>query len=290
MPTPKNLLGGQRGNRTNTTQESPVEPQAELFDDTPAAGGEVQLIERGGMSIPAIFDGLPTIADAPNVTTSKFAPYVACCSPIGKKYQEQRNAGCEDGAFYLAADGQFIPQNPMQYFLLSVSREYYTRADRSGAIVDAKLEKPDSDDDDNAEKYGAHVVAILLVINGQELIPAKAEFRGTRMGAIAPAIKECKMALLPEWQERGEDYKIACGYGTPLARVVAEARSTLKASKTSGQTMYIGTCVARPATMPQLAVFHRALQNTEFQAKVKLCKDAFREREREFDTMAAGNR
>jgi hypothetical protein len=241
---------------------------------------------ESGMMIPDALADLPLAIpnDLPEAVAGQITgPYVARAHSMSPAWERQKAAGCEEGDLYLACDATIEKCNPMGYFLISASPLYYARMKAREGIVVAATKDEDTMNryNDGKERISwmkPHYVTICFVQIRDTLIPAKIDFFDTMVNAVGGAIRAVKQAYEPNWGLQSEAHKVALGAPTPLARVFHVARTFKDTSKSSGNTMYPGSVVSKPANIDQINLFLKSFKDPVFQRRLEQVKISFKDR------------
>jgi hypothetical protein len=141
---------------------------------------------------------------------------------------------------------------PMRFMLLS-ARQFWTVLDGAGEVSEAFASADDAD-----SKAQETIEAMVLVLHGARVIPARVSFRTTKCKAAHVAIKAREYAATPDWADQSDDHKATLAVSEPALRFVATVRTSLKTSRSSGYKYQLATSVISPVTaaeMGQLAEF-----------------------------------
>lgn len=226
----------------------------------------------------AVFAGLPALNEPdalPDPEGGGSGPYVAFASSRSPSWPSLQAAGIAEGDPYVAADGQYHEAAPLRFFLVSAAPTYYTKRNTAGNLVAAKREQVYVGD---KPQYEEHYLTLVIVDLGDRMVPAKAEFIGTKSGAVVPALRAVKQAATPEWAGLSATHKLTAAFSVPFGRVSCIATTAPRTSKSSGNRYFAGVGSAGPATLDQMQRLNAAFADPTFQALAGAAKESFLDR------------
>lgn len=159
----------------------------------------------------------------PVVQTVQTSPYVFFLTHSAKAFGNVIAAlgPTNEGEPILVNSGQFILLQPFTFILTPQFFQFFGDINSNGDLVDAvPIEHATSTPTrDDGEKYQDIVTAVIIVVDTYdgvtELYPARCEFRGPKMPAVAAAVQMVNAAYVPEWASYNTDNAEIAQSGLP---------------------------------------------------------------------------
>jgi hypothetical protein len=224
----------------------------------------------------------------PVVAEKDFGGFVGFASSQSNKWNEQQQAGLEDGQPYVYTDQRYIIADPLEFFLLAGESFQTLMVGKEGKFQWASRDLEEEGPTVGSNRPEPHYVCCLIVKAEGQLIPIKGDFRGTKSGGIEGAIRAIEAAATPDWLKLSDGHKVTAAFPHAFGRVFHSCNTTYKVAKTSGNPYYKANCVSKPAGLGQMQELVDALANEDFSKKLNECKSNYDQRIQFLDDVIAG--
>lgn len=197
------------------------------------------------------------IVDVP-VTVGGGGPYVAIAEEKSGNIADLIRVGINAGDVYLNMDGNTVKLQPFEYHLLA-AKKFYTKMDNSGKIVRQSVGEQEGLDE--------HLVCLMLVKLGDDLIPTRSDFRKTKMGVVAKAVTASAQAASPDWATLSDTHRATMTCQFPFGRFIATGSTraqTVKNGPNAGMKYFAGRCAIRPSSAEELQRLADCFADPEF--------------------------
>lgn len=273
---------------------------------TAAAPTDTKALAKAASAIP-----LPAFlerATLPELVSAELNGYAGFADSNSKNWVQMQGVGLATGDPFIVKDGQYIKCKPLEYFLLCGESFRSTMVGKEGAFkfVTRDLEVPlkeiasqyptegltgpaleaAKEKISHILKAEPHYVCLLLVKVGDQLVPIKADFRGTKSGAAESAVRAVESAATPEWMKLSEAHKVTGAFQHPFGRVWNSVTTQHKVGRSSGNSFYVARCNSTPATVAQMQILVDAFGDEAFVQELEDAEKNYQQRIEYLDKLA----
>lgn len=301
MPPVKNLTDEKRSTPATPVNKNPAVDQPPSYGSTPSPlieskdNGSKELVKSAtGVNLPAFLQQqtLPEVED-------RNSGFVGFASSASKNWSVQQMNGLAEGQPYISYKQQIIPCDTLQFFLLIGDSFQSIMVGKEGKFkyvtreMDVELEdirnnviKQNGKDVPlhsviGPSKLEKHYVMMMICVTGNNLIPIKGDFRGTKSGGMEGAIRATEEAAKPSWINLSESTRATAAFPQPWGRVFHSIDTTRHISKSgsgAGNPYYRANCNSRPAKIDEMQKLVNALQDSAFMEELTIAKKSYDDR------------
>ena len=218
---------------------------------------------------PAITDALANPVN--NVGTLAERPvgaYVGCAHPRANNWETLQQAKIAEGDFYIDGCGELRKCMPLAYWVMQVSR-FGTAMSPAGDVVNATENQDIIANPGQLKNAGMqeHYVTLVLVNLGDRIVPAKADFRGTRADGGKVPVAELRKVAEPNWPQSSDAARVAAAFPHPFGRVYFSAttvKGVVKGGPNKGLPYHAARITAVPTPVGELDKLTKAIQSPGF--------------------------
>lgn len=201
----------------------------------------------------------------PLVVPQDSSGFVGFAHPMSKKWPLQQQAGLETGDIYLFRDNQYIPKKEGLKFFLLCGASYQSLMNQKGEFLWATTDLEENGPTQGNNTTEPHYICLLLVEDGDYLVPIKGDFRGTKSRGIEGAIRAVEAAASPEWLGLSDKHRITAAFPTPFGRVFHHMTTQRYIGKSTGNESFITNVTSMPSTIAQMQMLADEFDTQEFQ-------------------------
>lgn len=216
----------------------------------------------------------------PGIISPELTGYVGFADHRSKNWNALQAAGIEAGDPYICKDGQYHLCKPLQFHLLA-GRAFKTcmegqegtfifvtsEVDTPAEVLFEHLTKKEQDRlgiKKFKELLQEHYVCLMVVYHQNQLIPIKADFRGTKKSAAESPVRAIEEAASPDWLKKSDAHRITAAYPEPSGRVFVTVDTHFKVGKSSGNGFYVAQANCQPSTIEQMKSLLDAYADEDF--------------------------
>jgi hypothetical protein len=310
MPPVKNLTDEKKNvnvpaSATPSTPRNVPTVQTSTTDNPPSYGqtnhplteskGNQELVKSAtGVSIPSFLQQqtLPEVED-------RTSGYVGFASSASKNWAVQQMNGMSEGQPFIYYKQQYLPCDSLQFFLL-IGQSFQTimvgKEGKFKYVTHDMSEEFEQIRNNNiivqgksvplhsvigSSKLEAHYVMMMICVTGNNLIPIKGDFRGTKSGGMEGAIRATEEAAKPSWINLSESTRATAAFPQPWGRVFHSIDTTRHVSRSgpgAGNPYYRANCNSRPAKIEEMQKLVNALQDPAFMEELTAAKQSYDDR------------
>lgn len=299
MPPVKNLTDERKNvsaTASTTPNKSPTADTPPSYGSTPSplieSKGSQELVKSvSGVNLPSFLTAstLPEVED-------RNSGFVGFASSASKNWSVQQMNGLAEGQPYISYKQQIIPCDTLQFFLTIGQSFQSIMVGKEGKFkyvthdMDEELEQIRNNSIIvqgkpvplhsviGPSKLEKHYVMMMICVTGNNLIPIKGDFRGTKSGGMEGAIRATEEAAKPSWINLSEATRATAAFPQPWGRVFHSIDTTRHISKTNGNPYYRANCNSRPAKIDEMQKLVNALQDANFMEELTIAKKSYDDR------------
>src|SRR5262245_14790342 len=170
-------------------------------------------------AIDKLMGGGPPVAP-PYISAGNATAYLFFYYGIGEGAEAAKKAlpHLRKGDLVLVANGEYaILRSPATIFLCTAHQDWAERVPATQQVIKASLEPQG-----RGSAMKEELEALVLILSGDELMPATWRTKGAACRGPVLALKELVAAATPEWLGQSEAHRITAKIPMPWARFVAE--------------------------------------------------------------------
>lgn len=237
-----------------------------------------------GTGLPVGFEGGGMAVSAP---VFQRTPYVLFVSTKGQTFARlaPQIPGLQDGDPVLVRDEKGLKLNPFKFYLIDAF-QHFSVVDNQGAIVKSMFDVERARED-KINKWNEHIEAVILVVDGDTLTPARCTFKTTKTAAAHAAVSAAKVAADAEaWGALSAEHKTSLAVPTHWARYITTA--TLKRGTSKGGFAFVAANgFVTPTGLSDWNLLSEAFKDDSFRKLCEAVGDRHRERVEEIKSKAA---
>lgn len=206
------------------------------------------------MPLPGVLANLPE-TDAAEVPQSQGGIYLSAAHPLSNSWPACQKAGIQEGDFFVVLNGETLKQMPARFHFVKGYRSF-TKLSKAGDILSRSREE--------MEGFEEHYTALLILEVNDKLYPSRSDFRGAKVGAIAPAFRALAEATEEKWGNTSDSARIASRFPQPWGRFMVTATTNAQTAKNSGNRYHRGRATTAPSTLSELERLAAAFTDPTF--------------------------
>lgn len=296
MPPVKPLTGKNAKPATPVQVKKPEKEKVTITKDDVGTVDAADIVKANPRETQALAKAASAVAvpswlqksTMPAVQDKQVGNYIGFASSASGKWGEQQNAGLEDGQPFLFRDSQYQPLKNLSFFLLAGESFKTLMVGKEGKFHWASRDLEEEGPTKGSNRPEEHYVTLMLLDVDGKLIPIKGDFRGTKSGGMASAIRAVEAAGTQQWLSENDRHKVTSAYPHPYGRVYHTMSTHYRVSKTSGNPYFYTTCVCSPSTIAQMQMLIDAFADKEFLLALNEAKTNYDGRISFLDRVVAG--
>lgn len=217
---------------------------------------------------------IPDVAPLHSLTA--YVSFVSLKSPAFQKVAPYFPHLKEGEPVLFTPDDAPIRLDPFR-FILAHAKAHYSEIDGEGKIVRTSFSRDEAAKDKTLQE---HVEAMILVIIGEKLVPARCTFKGTKVKAGWIAISALEIAKEGDkWSKISPDHKASLVVPDPRVRYSTTVTMSFgNVSRSSGHKYTVASGFAKPTTAPDWQLLATFLPREDFRAAADAVFAAWKDR------------
>ena len=221
----------------------------------------------------------------PVVLTDTTAPYIGFASSRSGTWEplRQLHPKIQEGTPFIGmSDGQFDLADPLQFHLVNY-KQFWSLRDDQYYIKSVQFGDPG-----RRSGLSEEFLAVTVVHLGRRLVPTVSYFGGTKAGAVRKAAEALRMACSADWAGLGPVHAASSQFPLPFGRSVTAVTMEPRTSRETGRQYQLAVGHVRPATLEELDVLTKAVQDADFLGRLRIAIEVYGVRLRTLEEIAQG--
>lgn len=265
MPTINNLMTPNQPAAPATVPNQPATPNPAAVEPAAPPAALSPAAQQAMTASP--------FASTPKIVERPAGAYVGSAHPQSNNWPTCQANGVEEGDFYLdgaanLSGSPMVKLDPFKYWLYTVTA-FCTEMDSSGNVLRAS-DRPDLIESQalrDRERLQLHFVTVVLVDLGAKIVPAKADFRHTKSGAVSTPYGEFQRMNDPNWPRLSDAHRVAAQFPHPFGRIYCTAwpvPGTVRGGPNKGKRYHAARGTAVPTALADMERLGKAFGDQEF--------------------------